>query len=68
MKSHFLTSADFLEEEAKERKITNKELKAAVQFFKSIVNRPDFTNQKFRQILKQGGQFLDEEMNKVLSV
>ena len=68
IKSHFLSSAEFLEEEAKERKITNKELKAAVEFFKSIVNRPDFTNQKFRQILKQGWEFLDEEMKKVLSV
>ena len=68
MKSHFLSSAEFLEEEAKERKITSKELKAAVEFFKSIVNRPDFTNLKFKQILKQGRQFLDEEMKKVLSV
>ena len=68
IKSHFLSSAEFLEEEAEERKITNKELKAAVQFFKSIVNRPDFTNQKLKQILKQGSQFLHEEMKKVLSV
>ena len=68
IKSHFLSSAEFLEEEAKERKITNKELKAAVEFFKSIVNRPDFTNQKFKQILKQGRQFIDEEMKKVMSV
>lgn len=35
IKSHFLSSAEFLGEEAEERKITNKELKAAVQFFKS---------------------------------
>ena len=68
MKSHFLSSAEFLEEEAKERKITSKELKAAVEFFKIIVNRPDFTNQKFKHILKQGRKFLDEEMKKVLSV
>ena len=68
IKSHFLSSDEFLEEEAKERKITNKELKAAVEFFKSIVNRPDFTNQKFKQILKQGRQFIDEEMKKVMSV
>ena len=68
IKSHFLSSAEFLEEEAEERKITNKELKAAVQFFKSIVNRPDFTNKKLKQILKQGSQFLHEEMKKVLSV
>ena len=68
IKSHFLSSAEFLEEEANERKITNKELKAAVEFFKSIVNRPDFTNQKFKQILKQGRQFIDEEMKKVMSV
>ena len=67
MKSHFLSSAEFLEEEAKERKITNKELKAAVEFFKIIVNRPDFTNQKFKQILKQGRKFLEEEMKKVSS-
>ena len=66
--SHFLSSAEFLEEEAKERKITSKELKAAVEFFKIIVNRPDFTNQKFKQILKQGRKFLEEEMKKVLSV
>ena len=65
IKSHFLSSAEFLEEEAEERKITNKEQKAAVQFFKSIVNRPDFTNQKLKQILKQGSQFLHEEMKKV---
>ena len=68
MKSHFLSSAESLEEEANERKISNKELKAAVEFFKNIVNRPDFTNQKFKQILKQGREFLDEEMKKVLSV
>ena len=68
MKSHFLSSAELLEEEAKERKITNKELKAAVEFFKIIVNRPDFTNQKFKQILKQGRKFIDEEMKKVMSV
>ena len=48
-------------------KIVNLELKAAVELFKRIVNRPDFTNQKFEQILKQGRQFLDEEMKKVLS-
>ena len=68
IKSHFLSSAEFLEEEAKERKITSKELKSAVEFFKSIVNRPDFTNLKFKQNLKQGRQFLGEEMKKVLSV
>ena len=68
MKSHFLSSAESLEEEANERKISNKELKAAVEFFKNIVNRPDFTNQKFKQILKQGREFLEEEMKKVLSV
>ena len=68
IKSHFLSNAEFLEEEAEERKITNKELMAAVQFFRSIVNRPDFTNQKFEQILKQGRQFLNEEMKKVVSV
>ena len=68
MKSHFLSSAESLEEEVNERKISNKELKAAVEFFKNIVNRPDFTNQKFKQILKQGREFLEEEMKKVLSV
>ena len=68
IKSHFLSSAEDLEEEVEERKITNKELKAAVQFFKNIVNRPDFTNQKYKQILNQGRQFIDEEMKKVLSV
>ena len=33
IKSHFLSSAMFLEEEAKEKKITSNELKAAVEFF-----------------------------------
>ena len=68
IKSHFLSSAEFLEEEAEERKITNKELKAAVQFFRNMVNRPDFTRQKFKQIVNQGRQFLSEEMKKVVSV
>ena len=68
IKSHFLSSADFLEEEAEERKITNKELRAAVQFFRNMVNRPDFTRQKFKQIVNQGRQFLSEEMKKVVSV
>ena len=68
IKSHFLSSADFLEEEAEERKITNKELRAAVQFFRNMVNRPDFTKQKFKQIVNQGRQFLSEEMTKVVSV
>ena len=68
IKSHFLSSAEFLEEEAEERKITNKELKAAVQFFRNTVNRPDFTKKKFKQIVNQGRQFLCEEMKKVVSV
>ena len=41
---------------AEERKITNNELKAAVQFFKNMVNWPDFTKQKFKQLVNQGRQ------------
>ena len=61
----FLSSAKILENEAEDRKINSKELKAAIKFLKDITNRADFTDSNYKEVVAKGNNFIFEEMNKV---
>ena len=65
IKEVFLSSAKILENEAEDRKITSKELKAAIKFLKDITNRADFTDSNYKEVVAKGNNFIFEEMNKV---
>ena len=65
IKEAFINGAEILEDEAKDRKITSKELKAAIQFFIDITNRSDFTKQNYEEVVTKGQEFIGQEMIKV---
>ena len=65
IKEAFVYNAEILEEEAEKRKITSKELKAAIKFFKDIINRADFTKQCYKEVVDKGQDFIWTEMKKV---
>lgn len=65
IKEEFVYKAEFLEREAQSRKITSKELKAAIKFFKFIINRVDFTKQNYKEVVDKGQDFIWIEMKKV---
>ena len=51
IKEEFISGAKDLENEAETRKITSKELKAAIKFFIDITNREDFTRQHYKEVV-----------------
>ena len=65
IKKEFLVNADALEEEAEERKISNIELMEAINFFRIMTSRPDYTKETFKQVVRKGEQFIIQEMKKV---
>ena len=65
IKEVFLSGAKILENEAEDRKITSKELKAAIKFLKDITNRADFTDHNYKEVVAKGNNFICEEMEKV---
>ena len=65
IKEEFVYKAENLEKEAEIRKITSKELKAAIKFFKDIINRADFTKQYYKKVVDKGQDFIWSEMKKV---
>ena len=65
IKEEFVYKAEFLEREAQSRKITSKELKTAINFFKDIINRADFTKEHYKEVVDKGQDFLWTEMKKV---
>ena len=65
IKEEFVYGAEILEKEAESRKITSKELKTAINFFKDIINRADFTKQNYKKIVDKGQDFIWTEMKKV---
>ena len=65
IKEEFVYRAEILEKEAENRKITSKELKAAIKFFKDIINRGDFTKQCYKEIVDKGQDFIWTDMKKV---
>ena len=65
IKEAFIYNAEILEKEAVNQKITSKELKAAIRFFKDIINRADFTKQHYKEVVDKGQDFLWTEMKKV---
>ena len=58
IKEEFINSAEILKNEAKDRKITSKELKAAIQFFIDITNRSDFAKQNYKKVVTKGQEFI----------
>ena len=48
---YFISGAEILENEAENRKITSKELKAAIKFFIDITNLEDFTKQHYKEVV-----------------
>ena len=65
IKEEFINAAEILENEAKDRKITSKELKAAIQFFIKLTNRSDFTKQYYKEVVTKAQEFIYQEMKKV---
>ena len=51
IKEEFISGAEILENEAENRKITSKELKAAIKFFIDITNLEDFTKQHYKEVV-----------------
>ena len=65
IKEAFINGAEILEDEAKDRKITSKELKAAIQFFIKLTNRSDFTKQNYKEVVTKAQEFIYQEMKNV---
>ena len=64
IKDQFEYGADILEKEAEDRKITSKELKAAIKFIIDITKREDFTHEYYKEVVDKGQDFIWTEMNK----
>ena len=65
IKEEFVSGAEILENEAEDRNITSKELKAAIKFFIDITNREDFTKEHYKEVVTKGPEFIYQEMKKV---
>ena len=66
MKQQFIDAAEDLEVAAKAEKITSKDVKSAIRFFREITERSDFTKDNFKNVVTKGWWFIWKELQIII--
>ena len=66
MRQQFIDAAEDLEVAAKKERITSKDVKSAIRFFREITERSDFTKESFKNVVTKGWWFIWKELQLVI--
>ena len=66
MRQQFIDAAEDLEVAAKQEKITSKDVKSAIRFFREITERSDFTKDNFKNVVTKGWWFIWKELQIII--